>query len=100
MGIELELAELLIIQLLASSFFARFEVETLPLKRILKWLIIYGITIGLYFAFHHWAVIFPIFPMIFGAIFHFNWCRKHGINPFNATPRKKYYQLRGWKWEE
>ncbi len=100
MGIELELAELLIIQLLASNFLGRFEIETPAFRKIIKWLIIDGITIGLYFAFGHWAAAFPIVGMIPGTIYHFIWCKKNGINPFKATPRKKYYQLRGWKWEE
>lgn len=48
MGVELELAELLIIHLLASNFFARFEVETPAFRKIIKWLVIFGVTIGLY----------------------------------------------------
>jgi hypothetical protein len=100
MGIELELSILLLIQLLGSSFFGRFEVETPALRKIIKWMIIDGITIGLYFLFHHWAVIFPIIALIPGILFHFNWCRKNGIDPIKATPKRKYYQLRGWKWEE
>ena len=24
------------------------------------------------------------------------WCRKHEIDPWNATPRERYYELRGW----
>ena len=100
MGIELELAELLIIHLLASTFFARFEVETPAFRKIIKWLVIFGITIGLYYWLHHWALLFPVIAMIPGTIYHFSWCKKNGIDPLKATPKKKYYQLRGWKWEE
>jgi len=50
---EIELAELLIIQPLASNFFARFEVETPAFKKIIKWFIIYAITIALYYWLHH-----------------------------------------------
>ena len=97
---EIELAELLIIQLLASNFFARFEVETPAFKKIIKWLFIYAITIGLYYWLHHGALIFPLIALIPGTIYHFNWCKKNGIDPLKATPRKKYNDLRGWKWEE
>lgn len=100
MGIELELGELLVIQLLASQFFARFEVEAPVFRKVIKWLIIHGITVGLYFAVHHWAVIFPIVALIPGSIYHFNWCKKNGIDPLRGTPRRKYFELRGWKWEE
>lgn len=100
MGIELELAELLIIQLIGTSFFSRFEGETHPLKKITKWLIIAIITSGMYYWVQHWALAFPALAMIPGMIFHFMWCKKNGIDPLKATPRKKYYELRGWKWEE
>ena len=100
MGVELELAELLVIQLLASNFFGRFEVETPAFRKIIKWLIIDAIAVGLYYWLGHWALLFPVIAMLPGTIYHFNWCKKNGINPLKATPRKKYYELRGWKWEE
>ena len=100
MGIELELGELLVIQLIATAFFARFEVETPAFRKIIKWLVIVGITVGLFFALQHWAAIFPIIAMIPGTIYHFTWCKKNEIDPLKATPKKKYYKLRGWKWEE
>ena len=99
-GIELELAELLMVHLLASSFFAKFEVETPAFRKIIKWLMIYLITVGIYYFFHHWALLFPLLGMIPGTVYHFIWCKKNGINPLKATPKKKYYELRGWKWEE
>jgi hypothetical protein len=100
MGIEIELAELLVIQLLASNFFARFDVEKPAMKKIVKWLFIDGITVGLFYWLGHWAAIFPIIALIPGTIYHFNWCKKNGIDPLKATPKIKYYQLRGWRWEE
>lgn len=100
MGIELELTELLFIQLIGNSFFSGFEGETPPLKKIMKWLILDAICIGFYFAFHHWALALPIVLLIPGMIIHFRWCKKNGIHPVKATPRKKYYELRGWKWLE
>lgn len=100
MGIELEFSELLIIQLLAFVFFGQFEVETPALRRIGKWLFIYGLTIAIYYLFKHWAAIVPGLAIIPGTIYHIYWCKKNGIDPIKATPKKKYYQLRGWKWEE
>lgn len=100
MGIKVELAELLVIQLVMTSFFARFEVETRASYKILKWIIIAKITVGLYFMIGHWSTLFPIVVVILGTIYHFRWCKKNGIDPFKATPRKKYYELRKWKWEE
>ena len=45
MGIELELGVLLLVQLLASALFAHFEVGTPAWRRILKWLILDGVTV-------------------------------------------------------
>lgn len=100
MGIAWELAALLLLQTFFISAFARFEVETPLVKKLLKWLILDGITIGLFYAFGHWAIIFPFIALIPGTVYHFIWCKKNGIDPLQATPRKKYYTLRGWKWEE
>lgn len=99
-GIEPELITLLVIQTIFISAFSKFEIESPLVRRIVKWFIIDGITIGLYFAIGHWAILFPVLGLIPGITFHFIWCKKNGINPFNATPRKKYYELRKWKWEE
>ncbi|MBI3521063.1 MAG: hypothetical protein HY062_17115 [Bacteroidetes bacterium] len=99
-GMEIELLELLILQLFAFVLFGRFEVETSAARRIIKWLVIYAITIGLYCWTGHWAALVPVLVTIPGTIYHIMWCKKNGIHPFKATPRKKYYQLRGWKWKE
>ena len=100
MKIELELFSLLVIQTTFISAFSKFESETPLLKKLSKWFIIDGITLGLYYLIHHWALLFLILALVPGTIYHFNWCKKNGINPFSATPRKKYYELRKWKWEE
>ncbi len=100
MGIELELIVLLVLQLSASSFFAKFEIETPAVRKIVKWLILDGVTVGLYYFIGHFALLFPVLILITGTIFHFRFCRKNGIDPLKATPKKKYYQLRHWKWED
>lgn len=95
-----ELILLIIIQTIFISAFAKFEIETPLSKKLIKWFIIDAITISLYFALKHWAMLFPILALIPGTIYHFNWCKKNGIHPLNATPRKKYYELRKWNWTE
>lgn len=100
MGIELELIVLLVIQTIFISAFAKFEIQTPLMRKLIKWFIIDAITIGIYFLYGHWAILFPILGLVPGTIYHFTWCKKNEINPFKATPRKKYYELRGWEWEE
>ena len=97
---EIELIILIIIQLLGTSLFVQFEIETPAIKRIMKWLILDGLTLLLFRFIGHWCLLFPAIMLTIGTSFHFYWCKKNGIDPFKATPRKRYYELRGWKWEE
>ncbi len=60
MGVELELYVLLAIFVLGSSIFAVFEVETARWRKILKWVIVSGGTVGLYYAVGHLALVFPL----------------------------------------
>lgn len=98
MGVELELGVLLGISVVGQSTFARFEIETPAWRKILKWATVTAITLALYAAAGHWALLFPIAAGAAGVTFHFAWCRRHGIDPVRATPAHKYYALRGWKW--
>lgn len=99
-GVELELAELIILQTILTALYVRFEVETSFLRKIFKWFVIYGLTIAAYYWIGHWAIFIPWVPVVAGSIFHFIWCRRNSIHPFKATPRRRYYELRGWQWEE
>ena len=100
MGIELELAALLFMLCVGMSVFVRFEVETPAWRKLLKWAIIIFGTLGLYAVAGHWSLIFPVLGMAGGGVVHVVWCRKHSIHPVHATPRRKYYELRGWTWPD
>ena len=100
MGIELELMILLALSIVGQSVFARFEIETPAWRKILKWLVVVVATLGLYILIRHWALIFPLLAGAAGTTFHFIWCRRHGIDPIRATPKRLYYKLRGWRWSE
>jgi hypothetical protein len=99
-GIAFELSVLLVVAILGQSTFAVFEVETPPWRKILKWGIVVGVTLGLSWVVGHWAVLVPLLGGVAGAVGHTVWCRRHGIDPLRATPRRKYYELRGWTWQE
>lgn len=100
MGIALELSVLLAIAILGQSVFAVFEVETPAARKVLKWVVVAGITLGLSRLVGHWSVLVPIVGGVAGVVGHTIWCRRHGIDPLRATPRRKYYELRGWTWQE
>jgi len=45
-------------------------------------------------------LLFIAFWGVVGGTVHVLYCRKHGIHPVHATPRRKYYELRNWAWQE
>ena len=100
MGIELELLVLLAITIVGASAFARFEIETPAWRKILKWTIVVAATLGLYALVGHWALALPLGAWVAGTTVHFIWCRRNGIDPIRATPSRRYYELRGWRWPE
>ena len=100
MGIELELGVLLGLLLVGSEVFAPFEIGTPAWKKILKWSVVIGLTLALYGHLGHWAAVVPVGLGGLGLAFHFVWCGKNGIHPLRATPRRRYYELRGWDWGE
>ena len=100
MGVELELATLLGFAIVGQSAFARFEIETPAWRKILKWSMLSGLTLALYQWVQHWALVLPATIGILGATFHVVWCRRNGIDPIRATPRRRYYELRGWRWSD
>lgn len=59
-----------------------------------------GVTLLLARIVGHWAAVVPLGLGAIGAGFHFWWCRKNGIDPITAMPRRRYYELRGWRWPE
>ena len=99
-GIELELITLLAIHVVGTSVFGVFEAETPWWRLILKWSIVIALTLGLYAWVGHWALSAVLVPALAGLTFHFVWCRRNGIHPLEATPRRRYYELRGWTWRE
>jgi hypothetical protein len=100
LGIELELAVLLAMLLLGAEIFAPFEVETPAWRKILKWSIVIAVTLVLYRFIGHWAAVVPVVLGLLGLTVHYAWCVKNGIHPLRATPRRRYYELRGWKWQD
>lgn len=98
--LTLELAVLLAIAVIGPAIFAPFEVETPAWKRLLKWGVVCLGTLGLARAVGHWALAVPIGAAFLGVSFHTVWCKRNGIDPWRATPRRRYYELRGWAWPD
>ena len=98
---EAELLTLFIFHTLGVAIFGRFEAETAWWRLALKWSILLLVTWLLFTNYGHTvALSFIGFLIVAGLTFHFIWCYHNHIHPVKATPRKKYYELRKWKWEE
>ena len=100
MSVTLDLFVLLGFAILGPAFFAAFEVETPGWRKALKWSLVCGLTLALRAAVGHWALLLPAATAVLGLTFHYVWCRRNGIDPVHATPRRRYYELRGWTWRE
>jgi hypothetical protein len=100
MGIELELVVLLAIAIVGPAFFAAFELETPGWRKALKWFLVCGVTLALFRAVGHYSLLVPLVLGALGTTVHFVWCRRNGIHPLQATPRRRYYALRGWEWKD
>ena len=96
----LELAVLLAVSIIGQSAFAPFEIETPVWRKLVKWAIVVGLTLAVSRVVGHWSLLVPVLGGIAGVTGHTIWCRKNNIDPWHATPRKKYYALRGWTWQE
>lgn len=99
-GFELELLGLYLLQTVGHSVFDKFEVQTAAWRKILKWLLVLGLTAAIYRWAGHWAIAVIVGLGGMGAVLHTVWCRRNGIDPLRATPRKRYWELRGWEWRE
>ena len=96
-----ELLALFIFRTLGVSVFGKFEAETPWWRLTLKWIALFLLSYGLYSFYGHTAALLTIlFLALVGLVFHFWWCAKNKIHPIYATPRRKYFELRGWKWVE
>ena len=100
MGIVLDLSVLLAVAVVGPAVYAVFEVETPAWRKILKWGVVIGTTLALTRVIGHWALLVPGLGAAAGLTAHTVWCRRHGIDPVHATPRRRYYELRGWTWRD
>jgi len=94
-GIAVELIVPLVLQTLGTSIFARFEVETPVSRRILKWTIFIGGTVGLYFVVRHWALLFPLTMMALGSSYHIYFLPQRRHSPSVCDAEEKILRDQG-----
>ena len=80
-----------------STLFGRFEGGTPKWRRLSRWVSYLGVVALLSkTAGRPWTFVWIFGLPGVGAVFHFLWCWRHGINPITTEPKDEYYRLRGW----
>jgi hypothetical protein len=97
MNMWIDVAAVAAIFAVGNIVFGHFEQETPKWRRVLKFAIITSLT-GLIASAggHGWSAAFVATIATAGLTAHFVILRRHGINPWTAEPKDKYYALRGW----
>ena len=96
----MEVAVVATIFAVGTIVFGHWEAETPKWRRVLKFVLILGLTLGLSAALGRlWAFLFLGSLALLALIIHGWWLsRRHGINGWTGEPKEKYYALRGWKY--
>jgi hypothetical protein len=97
MNIWIDVAAVASLFALGNIFFGHFEERTAKWRRVLKFGMFTVVTAWIASAGGHaWAAGFIAAAAALGLSAHFIILRRHGINPWTAEPKDKYYALRGW----
>jgi len=98
MNIWIDIAVGASLMALGNILFGHFEERTAKWRRVLKLFLFTGAIAWIAsVAGHMWAAAFMMAAASLGLSVHFIILRRHGINPWTAEPRDKYYALRGWR---
>lgn len=95
----MEVAVVAIIFAVGDIVFGHWEAETPKWRRLLKFVLIMGITLALSAGVgRRWAMLFLGLLGLAAVIVHGWWLPRLGINGWTGEPKEKYYALRGWKY--
>jgi hypothetical protein len=82
-----------------NILFGHWEAETPKWRRLLKFVLILLLTLGISTSLgRRWAFLFLGLMGVAALIVHAWWLPRHGINGWTAEPKEKYYAMRGWKY--
>jgi hypothetical protein len=89
-----DVAVVMTIFAVGSILFGRFEEHKPRPRRVLKVLIVTGVTVALSAGVGRvWAFALLSVPLVAAAYAHLVWLPRHGINGWTAEPRDKYLEL-------
>jgi hypothetical protein len=82
-----------------NTLFGHWEAETPKWRRLLKFLLILGLTMAISATLgRRWAFAFLGLLALGAVVIHGWWLPRRGINGWTGEPKEKYYALRGWKY--
>ena len=89
-----DVAVVMTIFAVGNILFGHFEEHKPKLRRVLKVVIVVGITVGLSLAGLRWVACTLIGIMgLVAAYVHIWWLPSHGVSGWTGEPREKYYEL-------
>jgi len=95
----MEVAVVASIFAVGNIVFGHWEFGTPKWRRVLKFVVFVGITVGLSAGLgRRWAFGFLGVLGVAVLVVHAWWLPRHGINGWTGEPKEKYYALRGWKY--
>ena len=95
----MEVAIVSIIFAVGNILMGHWEAQTPKWRRVLKFILFIGVTIGLSVTLGRaWAFGFLGLMGIAVLVVHGWWLPKKGINGWTGEPKEKYYAMRGWKY--
>jgi hypothetical protein len=98
MNLWIDVAVMATMFALGNILFGQLEEKTPKWRRVLKFFIIVSLVVTISAsAGRAWSVGLVGALLVAAAVIHGWWLPRHGINPFTAEPKEKYYALRGWK---
>ena len=95
----MEVAVVATIFAVGNILMGHWEAETPKWRRLLKFVLILGITLAISAAVGRpWAFLFLGLLLLAALIVHAWWLPRKGINGWTGEPKEKYYAMRGWKY--
>lgn len=93
-----EVAVMATVFALGIMLFGHFEEGVPKWRKVAKFFALTGLAVAISAAAGRpWFYAFLGVGCVFVLIVHGWWLPRHGINPWTAEPRERYYKLRGWK---
>jgi len=98
MNLWIDVAVMASLFAVGNILFGHFEERTPKWRRVLKFFMMTAaVTLISATAGRGWSAALVAALFSVALVVHFWWLPRHGVHPWTAEPKEKYYALRGWK---